>query len=294
MKKPDHSTIHHRVRHAGRLSGQRGFTLIELLVSIGILIFLAILGASAMQSALGSASKTREVNAGKQLVQALQTSAADNNGIYLAGMDHRAGTAQNPVLKADGKRVTGRAAQRYPFRLAQYLGDQFEGTILVNHNVADIRKQAERSPNMYDYFVSTYPALGMNIFCVGGVVRANGTIMHETACISRVANARGSVLAFASGGSGTGANKMQGFSYVTPPTKQHDSPICERWQSPAQWTEKSDPMKYGWVDFRYDGKAVCAFLDGTVRMCGPEELSDMRLWTHAALDANDPHYELGQ
>jgi hypothetical protein len=51
-------------------------------------------------------------------------------------------------------------------------------------------------------------------------------------------------------------------------------------------------MDYGWVDFRYDGKAVAAFLDGTVRMCGPEELADMRLWTHAAIDANDPNYEL--
>jgi prepilin-type N-terminal cleavage/methylation domain-containing protein len=267
-----------------------GFTLVELLVVICIITVLTGLGAAAMQSALGSASKTREVQAARQLVTALQSSAADNNGTYLPGIDYRAGTKNFPVFKADGKSVSGRAAHRYAFRLAPYLGNQFEGTVFVNRNKADIQKKAAGSPQMYDYLVSAYPALGMNIFCVGGVIRFDGTTINPNECISRMANARGGILAFASAGAGVGQNKYHGFSYVSPPTKQADSPICQVWQAPESWSEKADPQNFGWVDFRYDGKAVAAFLDGTVRMCGARELSDMRLWTHAAVDADDPAY----
>lgn len=277
-----------------RKGSSRGFTLIEMLVVIGIISLLAILGASAMQSAFGSACKTREIQAARQLVLALQSSAADNNGVFLPGMDYRAGTSSRPVRKADGTTVTGRAAHRYPFRMAPYLGDQFKGTIYVNRNEGEIKQVAAGSSVTYDYIVSAYPALGMNIFCVGGVVRFNGTIVNQTDCTSRLGNAKGGILAFASAGAGSGQNKIHGYSYVAPPTKQSDSPFTLKWQSPENWTAETDPMNYGWVDFRYDGKAVAAFLDGTVRMCDAEELSDMRLWTHAAADANNPAYEFAQ
>lgn len=275
-------------------SARSGFTLIEMLVVIGIISLLAILGASAMQSAFGSACKTREIQAARQLVLALQSSAADNNGVFLPGMDYRAGTSSYPVRKADGTTVTGQAARRYPFRIAPYLGDQFKGTIYVNRNEGEIKEVAAGSSVTYDYIVSAYPALGMNIFCVGGVIRFNGTMANQAECISRIGGARGGILAFASAGMGTGQNKIHGYSFVAPPTKQSDSPFSLKWQSPENWTPNANPMNYGWVDFRYDGKAVAAFLDGTVRMCDAEELSDMRLWTHAAADANNPAYELAQ
>lgn len=282
------------LRSAAMPSARSGFTLIEMLMVIGIISLLAILGASAMQSAFGSACKTREIQAARQLVVALQSSAADNNGVLLPGMDYRAGSVNHPVRKADGTLITGQAARRYPFRMAPYLGHHFKGTIYVNRNEREIKEMAAGSPVTYDYIVSAYPALGMNIFCVGGVVRFNGTIVNQAECISRLGGARGGILAFASAGIGSGQNKIHGYSFVSPPTKQSDSPFSLKWQSPDNWTQEADPMNYGWVDFRYDGKAVAAFLDGTVRMCDAEELSDMRLWTRAAADANDPGYEFSQ
>jgi len=274
----------------GRL--RQGFTMPEMLVAIGTIACMAAVGVGTLQSSLGSSGKVREISAGRQLVQALQASATENNGIYLPGMDYRVGTGANPVYKANGDMVTGHTAQRYPFRLAPYLGNQFEGTIFVNKNKAEIRKSAGKSAAMYDYLVSAFPALGMNIFCVGGVVNFDGSIMNGEACISRSANMRGSVLAFASGGKGVGQNKMHGFNFVSPPTMQNESPPCTKWQAAETWSTTKDPMEYGWVDFRYEGRAVCAFLDGTVRLCDVEELGDMRLWTRAAIDADAPNYDL--
>jgi prepilin-type processing-associated H-X9-DG protein len=48
---------------------------------------------------------------------------------------------------------------------------------------------------------------------------------------------------------------------------------------------------YGHVHGRYDGKAVCAFLDGSVRILSIEELRDMRLWSRKAALENNPNYQ---
>lgn len=278
-------------RH-GRAAGARGFTLIELLAVVATTGVLAVLCVGAAHKAIDSANKTREVGAARHLVTALLSSAQENDGTYLAGMDYRAGTSSYPVYNPDGKLVTGHPAQRYPFRLGPYLGNEFDGTIFVNRNKREIIRKTGGSGPMYDYQVSTYPALGMNVYCVGGVVRADGTFLNGGDCISRAATMRGSILAFASGGSGTGKSKTYGFNYVSPPTMENDSPICLKWQDAGAWTKDKDPMNYGWVDYRYDNRAVCAFLDGSVRMCSVEELSDMRLWTPSAQDANDPNYSI--
>lgn len=270
----------------------RGFTLLELLAVIGTTCVLAVLCAGAVQKSVNSANKVREINAARQLVLAFQTSAQENDGVYLAGMDYRAGTTNSPVYNPNGGLVTGHAAHRYPYRLGPYLGNQFDGTIFVNRSKAEIAKKTDVNGSMYDYTVSTYPALGINAYCVGGIVASDGSIRNSGDCISRSGNARGSILAFASGGSGTGKMKMSGFSYVSPPTLANDSPICEVWQSESSWTKEKNPMSYGWVDFRYEDKAVCAFLDGSVRMCSVKELKDMRLWTPSAQDADDPNYSL--
>lgn len=205
----------------------------------------------------------------------------------------RANTTTNPVYKSDGQKVGNvRAAQRYPFRLAPYLGNNFDGTILVNKNKKEILKDTGGTGAAYDYEVSAYPALGLNIFCVGGLVLANGQVNYDADCISRSANAIGSILVFASGGSGQGKNKMEGYCYVSPPTMAVDSPICQRWDSSDSWSKEKDPMNYGFVDFRYDGRAVCAFLDGSVRMCSVKDLSDMRVWNRNASVTDDPNYQM--
>lgn len=267
-----------------------GFTLIELLAVTAVLGILTALGVGVAQSTMTSAFKTREVGAARHLMVALASSTADGDGRYLAGMDLRVNTTTNPVYNLEGEKITNlRAAQRYPFRMAPYLGNNFDGTILVNKDISQLRKS---SGSNYDYHVSAFPALGMNIYAVGGVVFKSGETAFANDCISTPAKTIGSILAFASAGQGRGAKKMDGYSYVSPPTLSSDSPICQPWDNPDTWDEDADPMNFGFVDFRYDGQAVCAFLDGSVRMCKAEQLDDMRLWTPTAADLDDPNYQM--
>ncbi|MFY8216464.1 MAG: type II secretion system protein [Chthoniobacterales bacterium] len=269
-----------------------GFTLVELLAVTAILGVLMAMGVGVARSTLSAAYKAREVGAARNLVTALSTSAAEGNGRYLPGMDMRVDGLDNPVYNLEGKKITNiRAAQRYPFRIAPYLGKNFDGTILVNKNVNQILKSSGGVANV-DYYVSAFPALGMNIFAVGGVVLKNGTTLYADDCITTPGQMRVAILAFASAGQGKGAKKIEGYSYVTPPTMSSDSPMCRTWSSSESWDQGEDTMNYGFVDFRYNGRAVCAFLDGSVRMCSVEELHDMRLWTPTAADSDDRNYQM--
>lgn len=264
----------------------------ELLAVLGITGFLAVLCVGAVNRGIDSARQVREVNAARMLVTALHSYAMENDGRYLPGMDYRVGTPANPVYNPDGKLVLGHAAQRYPFRIAAYLDNELEGTIFVNRNKIEIMKTTGGGGPMYDYIVSTYPALGMNVFGVGGVVLWDGKRLYDDDCIAVTAKTAGSVLAFASAGSGAEIHRRHGFSYVSPPTNGAPSPYSLEWEDVDAWKSEADPMYYGWVDFRYDGKAVAGFLDGSVRLCSVEELSDMRLWTIGAIEANDPNYKM--
>jgi prepilin-type N-terminal cleavage/methylation domain-containing protein len=270
-----------------------GFTLIELLTVVTIIGILSVIGIGVAKGALASAHKAREVNAARNLVTAFLSTATDGDGNYLPGMDMRVNASTNPVRKPDGQIITNsRTAQRYPFRLAPYLGHQFDGIVLVNRNIAKIQQAAGGSGANYDYYVSAYPALGMNIYCVGGVMRSNGTVAFDTDCITTPSRMKRSILAFASAGSGQGTAKIEGYCYVTPPTLSSDSPICKQWGSSTTWSRSVDPADFGNVDFRYNGAAVCAFLDGSIKMCSAKELNDMRLWNRNAAEEENATYRL--
>ena len=44
------------------------------------------------------------------------------------------------------------------------------------------------------------------------------------------------------------------------------------------------------IDYRFNGKAVSACLDGHVELLGPEEMQDMRRWSNLAALADDPNH----
>lgn len=270
------------------LSPQRkmiaGFSIGELISTVAIVAVMAVLGTTALQKTNTKAAMIKEMAAAKTLITAYQTYATENNGRYLYSFDP---TAQD-VYNAEGQKIAMTAVtERYPFRLAPYFNYQIKGTLLVNNNEKQILK--EMSGSMYEYGISVFPALGINRFLVGGVVASkdsNGNIQirYPNECVTHQAQADASIIVFASAGTSLGKEPINGYEYVVPPNLQ--SPVWSK----AKWDKDAAPGSYGNVDARYDGKAICALLDGSVRLHSIEELRDMRLWSRNAALQDDPNY----
>lgn len=257
---------------------RRAFTLIELLVVIGIIAVLTTVGFGVGQQALLRTRKVKEVAAAKNLITGFVSTPADFNGRYLLGYD----ATSKGVTMPDGKIVGGELATRYPYRLAPYFGWQLQGTILVNSNNRQVGNDAS------GYQVSLNPAMGMNIFLVGGELRdADKGINWASECVQRPGTGGSDhLLVFASAGFDNPTNNQHtdGYFKVSPP--KLGGPL---WVD-AAWTPKAKAADYGQVDARYEGQAVCAFMDGSVRSMTVEELRDMRLWSSKAAANNDPNY----
>lgn len=255
------------------------FTLIELLVVTGVIAVLAALSATVAQSVMSTGRKVAEVNAAKSLITAYITAASERDGKYLPGYDRTVGELTMP----DGTAISGPAAERYPYRLAPYLNYQMNGTMLVNNNV----KQVDATSS---YMVSCFPAFGINYIYVGGDISSAGVMTYPGECVTTTGRGSSSVLVFASAAGsgtqpgGTSDQQISGYCILTPPNT-----TAQMWSS-AKWTKTSPAGNYGNVDARFGGKAVCAYLDGGVRMNSIDELRDMRLWNYNAALQDDANY----
>jgi prepilin-type N-terminal cleavage/methylation domain-containing protein/prepilin-type processing-associated H-X9-DG protein len=258
-------------------SMNRAFTLVELLVTIAITILLATIGGAVYMNTVDKGFTAAEVTAAKTLVSAYQAAAADNGGRFLPALDPSA----TNVVNSEGRPVNNRQARsRYPYRLAPYFNYAIESTLLVGRNQAQLMKMmnlSRPSGPMFEYGVSTFPSFGINRFFVGG--RA-GQADPNNELARSIATADQSIIAFISAGS----SEIDGYEYVRAPGAPGAS-----W-SGGEWTNDSDPGNYGHVHPRHSGKAVAAFLDGSARLLGLDELRDMRLWSRQAALRDDPNY----
>lgn len=262
-----------------------GFTLVEILVVVAVTAVLIGMVFAVGTTGLEKARQAREMAAAKALSVAYMAAAADNNGEFLRGFDDEANAIDLPRSGA----ISAAAAHRYPYRLAPYFDDAFDGVILVNKNKGQIAKMGGNQT----YYRSLFPALGMNATFVGGVyMTGEMELKNEDQNQDEVATRIGQVpkpsmmLVFASAGYGKGKNKVDGYNRLNPPAVKTDL-----WGGGTP-TEDSSPDDFGQVDFRYDGHAVCAFLDGSVRRLDVKELRDMRYWSKNAQMADSPVYRV--
>ncbi len=250
------------------------------MVCVAMVASLGTIATVGARKAINSAKTTNEIQAGRQLISAYLSNATDNQGVLMAGIDPEAAATDSL-----GNVWPGYVAKRYPARLAESLNYQFRGSVCVNES----EKWAD------DFYSATvYPAFGINATFVGGSYGESEPDPERDAenfgnfCIRRLTQedspGRQMVFISARSHSGNGTPKAGNFYVRSPYLKGR------------RWDQKFDvirpSLKWGNVDPRHSGKAVAAFLDGSVRLLGQPQLQDMRIWAKGAREVNDPAWSI--
>ena len=241
-----------------------GFTLVELLCGLAVVAMLAALVVGAVGAAQKSGMKASEISAGKTLMTGYHLYATENGGSLLPGY------VSNPqdVQGAHGENLSGQAASRYPWRLAPYLNHNYKAAFLAT-------KQKIANPSELTYMVSLVPSLGINGVYVGGDESSPMNPFNPRAaarfgdfCVLRLNQAvkPSQLIVFASAvyDDVRISGKQPGYFRIEYPDRN--------------------------VDFRYNNKAVVAFLDGHVELLTREQMRDMRRWSNLHAQSDDPNF----
>lgn len=269
---------------------RRGFTVVELLAVVAVGAVLAALLLPALGGARGAALRTREIACGKALMVGVVNYAMANDGRMIAG--YQSAVAYGP----DGKQLAYPASARYPWRLLPYIGGGDSDVMWANpsgthESIADASSQS--------YAVSVSPTMGMNVFYAGGddsgnsgqgikPTQANFSRFGKFAltAFSEAAKPAAQIVFASARMRGEQGEIIPGYHMVQAPNV-----VGRLWTSEA-FSSGQDPARHGYVDFRYDGKAVVAHLDGHVEVLDEPALRDMRRWSNLARLADDPDHHL--
>ncbi|MGH8046633.1 MAG: type II secretion system protein [Chthoniobacterales bacterium] len=256
------------------------FTLIEMLVVVTIIGSLIALSVPVMSRYLNEGYKAKEISAARKIISAYLTYAADHDGMLMAGY------RQEPATDATGVALGFPANARYPWRLAPYL-DYDMHAILFNGNENALKDEVDTH-----YAASVSPNLGMNVTFVGGDYGSGSDLVpsdrtfakYGNFCVTRLnqVSRPSSLMAFASARRG---KRQVGFYQIKSPVL-----TATRWS--GKWDENSGAESYGFVDMRYDKKAVAAMMDGHIELLDEDGIQDMRHWSNQAAEQNDPHFKL--
>ena len=292
------------IKPSARPSHRRAFTLVELLVVIGIIALLMGVLLPALSSARRSAQRVRLLAGARELVAGYAAYHTDNRGSLMFGYSPPTVDGQ-PVLVDDeisGQTFGFPVADRYPWRLAPYVGDVWG--VLHLHGGRPDRPSASDSPadaQAKAYRLSLNPTFGINSVYLGG--HAGGVFQGFVGVDNRpntgrhVAFKAGEIrrpseqIVFAEsrlrnagplGGPDAGGEDA-GLHFVTPPRANG-----QRWTVNARGEfEITSGVITGLPLGRYGDGAV-GFFDGHAATLSPRELEDMRLW---APRADTPDYD---
>jgi len=269
----------------------RAVTLIEIMVAVAIMLVLAAAGMAGLSSAEDYGRRVRELNSAKTLALAYLQYANDHDGNLLPG--YAGYDAGATISLPNGTELAGEEAKRYPWRLGEYIDWNIEGIYFINRTkkfLAGLDPDSE----MYYYEASLAPALGMNAYCVGGYYSAgsfyaDGTPrpLFDSEVATRISKIEkpGRLIAFVSTHFQLGTQMYEGYFYAVPPIRGTAAGGSTTWSS-AAYSAKSSPVGYGYVDFRYGDKAMCAFMDGHSSLMSITELRDMQFWAPKADSAS--------
>jgi prepilin-type N-terminal cleavage/methylation domain-containing protein len=286
----DRSSLEVPWRQARRV--RAAFTLVELLVVIAVIAIVVSLVSYAATSVRGSGKSARELALARQLMLGYTAYAADHKGALMPGYYNVQPALPIPTDE-QGKAVSGPAAHRYAWRLAPYLDLQLKGLIDDPWLLEDLRYTTQ-----FDYFVSLYPAMGLNTTFVGGDSSAEGLgfnpaykQLYGNFYLTRLSQARRPADLIVFGSARTNATYEAGAPPIIEGYFKIESPnlLSRRWD--ADWNVEAPPKQWGFLSLRLKGeRAAFGFLDGHTGLLDNGEMQDMRKWCDLA-DA--PNWKLG-
>ncbi len=257
---------------------RRAFTLIELLVVIAIIAVLAAMLLPALAKGKQRAQQCSEFAAARQLLLAWQFYADDQNNRVMPGY-----SAQGEVYDHQGNALSTPIKNRYPWRLAPYLANNFRA-IYVNESRQFLNKAESLSHASYVYYASLFPSLGCNSIFIGGddqqfnpalVANHFGTswLVTKVSDIRRPSELLGFASARAPG---------EGDVPIEPGNYRILAPYLRARQWADSFNAAAAPDKFGYVHPRWNNRAVTAQTDGHVESVKATGLTDMRRWANLA------------
>lgn len=260
-----------------------GFTLVELLVVVGILAMLIGILVPVIAQVRSAASRAKEIVSARTLAQAWLSYAEDHNGALLPG--YKSGL---DAFDAQGEPIAtqtiGIAANRWPWRLAPYIGHAFDA-MYINENERTLRELETTDVSNYLYQTSVFPSFGLNSVWLGGDENYGGFNPIFVGNFGRFYATRTSelkrpadTLVFASSrafaAEAASGEIVEGYFRIRSPNFTN-----------VVWTpdyDASEPSSWGNLSARYGGDSVVSFADGHAESKPADALKDMRMWTDRA------------
>lgn len=276
----------------------RAFSLIELLVCIAVIAIVISLVLPGLAKGRALCRQLREASAAQQGMVAFTAYAHDSKEQVLVGYATKK-MVSGPIMVVNeaGERLTGEAAQRFPWRLIPYLGGDFR-SLYQDRKIMEFlvdKKDYPDATHAYDYVISLFPSLGLNSTWIGGTdlqgeFGKDFKQIYSRPYITRIDEPRRptELITLVSARSQTHEllptmGRPEGFFRVESP--YFTESLGRQWETTYDADAELPGSNSGFVSLRHMGKAVAAMFDGHATTLKWDELNDMRHWADQATSA---------